>query len=351
MTWLTWRQFRAQALTIAVLIAAVAVTAAVTGPELARAFHADRAGFLRGISGGRLDTVIYQLGLVVLYAVPPLIGAFWGAPLIAREFDAGTQHLVWNQGVSRTRWLATKLGVLGLGVLAATGALSLAVSCWAEPIDRAIDGGGREGTFTMPRMAPLVFGARGVVPLGYAVLAFAVGVTAGLVLRRSVAALAVTLVLVVAVQVAMPVVVREHLAPPEVRIVRLGAANLDGLMISGDPADGDVGRVRSVRVMSRAPGDWVVANVTVDAAGTVQSSLPGWVEQCGGAPGPVVTGAGTARQQACFSRLAGEGYRQRLTYQPAARFWTLQWREFAVLAAVALLLAGFCFRRIRGDVA
>ena len=42
---------------------------------------------------------------------PAVIGAFWGAPLVARELEAGTHRLVWNQSVTRTRWLATKLGV------------------------------------------------------------------------------------------------------------------------------------------------------------------------------------------------------------------------------------------------
>ena len=42
--------------------------------------------------------------------MPALIGAFWGAPLITREFEAGTFRLAWNQSVTRARWLAIKLG-------------------------------------------------------------------------------------------------------------------------------------------------------------------------------------------------------------------------------------------------
>ena len=34
---------------------------------------------------------------------------FWGAPLVARELEAGTHRLIWNQSVTRTRWLVTKV--------------------------------------------------------------------------------------------------------------------------------------------------------------------------------------------------------------------------------------------------
>jgi hypothetical protein len=39
--------------------------------------------------------------------------------------------------------------------------------------------------------------------------------------------------------------------------------------------------------------------------------------------------------------------RQDLTYHPANHFWPLQWTEAGVFAAIAVLLAGFCFWWIR----
>ncbi len=36
-----------------------------------------------------------------------------------------------------------------------------------------------------------------------------------------------------------------------------------------------------------------------------------------------------------------------MTYQPASRYWAFQWTETAIYLAVALLLAGLCFLRIR----
>ena len=57
----------------------------------------------------------------VVLVLPALIGLFWGAPLIARELEAGTHRLVWNQSITRTRWLAVKLGLTGLAAMVAAG--------------------------------------------------------------------------------------------------------------------------------------------------------------------------------------------------------------------------------------
>ena len=58
-----------------------------------------------------------------------------------------------------------------------------------------------------------MFDARGIVPIGYAAFAFALGVTVGMLVRRTVPAMAITLAVFVAVQVAMPLLVRAHLMP------------------------------------------------------------------------------------------------------------------------------------------
>jgi hypothetical protein len=173
-------------------------------------------------------------------AVPGLIGIFCGAPLMAREFETGTFRLAWTQGISRTRWLAVKLGVVGALSIIVAGLLSLIVTWWSGPFDQA----------NQIRITPSVFHESGVVPVGYAAFAFALGATAGLLIRRTPPAMAVTVVIFAAVQFAVPLWVRPHL-------------------------------------------------------------------------------------------------RQELTYQPASRYWALQWLETAIYLAGALLLSGLCFLRIR----
>ena len=67
---------------------------------------------------------MFQLLQLLVIAVPALIGIFWGAPLIGRELETGTHQLAWNQTVTRTRWLAVKLTVVGLASIATAAILS-----------------------------------------------------------------------------------------------------------------------------------------------------------------------------------------------------------------------------------
>jgi hypothetical protein len=346
MIWLTWRQFRMPALVIFAVVGALGVVMAVTGPHLLDLYNADKVNFLDRIGLDGINRFLYLAGQGSVYAAPPVIGAFWGAPLITRELEAGTHRLVWNQSITRHRWLATKLGLTGLAAMAVTGLLSLAVSWWSSPIDRAVADGTQSGLFNLPRIVPAIFGARGVVPIGYAAFAFALGVAIGLVIRRSVVAIAVTLAAVAAVQIVMPLTLRPYLVAPVQTNVTITATNVRGLFLSGpDPTTAQVARIA---VEVGRPGDWILSNRTINAAGQVMGVLPSWVRECEPQP-PGAKGAPQSAQ-ACFTRLADEGYRQRVTHHPASHFWALQWRETGVLFALALLLTGFCFWRIRRDM-
>jgi hypothetical protein len=349
MIWLTWRQFRLQALVIVAAVAVFAVLLAVTGPGLLNDWQSQHDGFLSRIKFDRINQYLYIAGQALVYAAPPVIGAFWGAPLIARELEAGTHRLVWNQSIGRTRWLVTKLAVTGLAAMAVTGLLSLAVSWWSDPIDDAINGGQESGPFNVPRLLPPVFGARGVVPIGYAAFAFALGVTIGLVARRSVVAIAITLTVVIAAQILSPILLRPHLMTPVEASVIVTADNLRGLQRSGPEENPEVLRIEAALEGS---GLWKISEVTVNAAGQVQKTLPSWMAGCG--PGRPNASAAEASQRPplseCFQRLADEGYRQQIKYHPADRFWGLQWRETGVFLLLALGLTGFCFWRIRRDL-
>lgn len=355
MIWLTWRQARTQIIAVFGAVVAIALMLAVTGPHVASLSDSDPRGFLSRFNAGGLERRLYLLGLV-LYAVPAVIGAFWGAPLVAREVETGTHRLVWGQSVSRDRWLANKLGLTALAAAAASGVVSLAVTWWASPIDKAVGAGRGTGLFNTPRLDPLVFGARGLVPVAYTVFALVLGVVVGLLVRRSVPAMAITLVGVVAVQILVPNLIREHLAKPMTVTTAITQKNLEGMLISGPPPDqgspdridrNTVESVDSIRVDATKAGDWELANQTLTKSGRVASKLPGWVADCGGPPGDRRLADG---RTACFDRLASEGYHQKVTYQPASAFWKLQWRESGLLLAGALLLTGFAFWRIRRDL-
>jgi hypothetical protein len=127
--------------------------------------------------------VFYFIGIGFLLLVPAIIGTFWAAPLLTREFEAGTFQLAWTQSVTRTRWLAAKLGVGALAAVAAAGLFSLMLTWWSGPIDTAAPFA-KGISITFLRLGFVLFPTRGITPLGYAAFAFALGVTAGVLLRR-----------------------------------------------------------------------------------------------------------------------------------------------------------------------
>lgn len=345
MIWLTWRQFRVQAAAAYGLLAVAVAVLLIAGRPLAGSGVTSLAA---------ADGTLYSAGIVAVYGLPAVVGVFWGAPLVSRELEAGTHRLVWNQGVTRTRWLATKVALTGLAATAAAGLLSLAVTWWAGPLDAAsrpdtIRPAGATMLDAMPatmpdtasfaaRISPLVFGARGIVPVGHAAFAFVLGVAAGILLRRTVPAMAVTLAVFAAVQVAVPFAVRPHLVPADRQTVTITLANISKLGVNG------TGGLEELAVAG-PPGAWVLANETVDAAGRAVTA-PSWVAGCVRPPEQAARSALPADEE-CLARLAGLGYRQRVTYHPADRFWALQGIETALFLTLAALLTWLCVRWTR----
>jgi hypothetical protein len=350
MIWLTWRQFRAAAAMMSAALAGLAVILVLTGPGLADDYATGIAactsesggcsGFVNRFFQDHQDAFLAVTAVVLV--LPALIGLFWGAPLITRELEAGTHRLVWNQSITRARWLAVKLGLVGLAAMIAAGLGSLAVDWWSDPIDKT--------AAEFARMEPLLFDARGIVPIGYAAFAVALGVTVGMLVRRTLPAMAITLAVFVAVQIAMPQLVRPHLIAPTRSTIEITKASFDGLSA---PRGGG-----SPRVILKAPdtgtftGAWVLSSQAVDASGHAVDSIP--LSRTGAcAPprgGPAQKRAGAepgAALMACFAEIKRLGYRQQVTYQPASRFWPFQWYETGIYIALALGLAGLCFWRLR----
>ncbi|MGC1185566.1 MAG: transporter, partial [Candidatus Dormiibacterota bacterium] len=241
MTWLTWRQYRAQILVALAALAVLTIILLVTGLSLAHLYntsvvtcqaHNDcssaKAAFLQHYSV--LQTV---LG-VLLVVVPGLVGVYWGAPLIARELETGTYRLAWTQSVTRTRWLAIKVGVMGLASVAVAGLLSLMVTWWSAPFDRI-------------NMNPFgFFDERDIVPVAYAAFAFALGVTMGVLTRRTLPAMATTVLGFVGTRLAFFLWVRPNLNRP--------------LQITVPD------RIGFGSVSTGTPGDWVTSSQTINAA-------------------------------------------------------------------------------------
>ncbi len=354
MIWLTWRQFRAQTIVAGAALVAVAVLLGLTGLRLAHLYgstgtascaaHRDcgpaSTAFLTQVNATLLNHLPLLFG-TALIVVPVILGIFWGAPLITRELEAGTYRLAWSQGVSRTNWLAVKLGVAVAAAMVTAGVFSLLVTWSAGPIDKV----------NLNLLQPSIFSERGIAPAGYAAFAVVLGAAAGLLIRRTVPAMAVTLAVFTAVQFAMRAL-RHYLLAPVRLVSAIGPANVMNIAAQPGHARGAAGGTVHLFLTGNGsvPGAWVMSTRFINAAGHVVSSvtLPASTSHstqiCGGPSGPNVH---AFPGQACLAQLASRGYRQVLTYQPASRFWAFQWYEAAIFLALAAGLAAFCFWWIR----
>ncbi|WP_410580090.1 ABC transporter permease [Amycolatopsis sp. lyj-108] len=185
MLWLTYRQHRMQLLITAGLLVAVGILLLVNGN--AAADSADPA---------KLFADLYTY-LAWLQVVPVAIGVFWGAPLVAVEYERGTTKLAWTQSISRFRWLGVKLGFLA--VLATLGGLAFGTMMqrWVEvfPTDRG------DTAFTSRFDNPVLFAMTGVAPGAWWLFGFVLGTVAGAFIRKMLPAIAVTIAVTVGLMI------------------------------------------------------------------------------------------------------------------------------------------------------
>jgi hypothetical protein len=346
MTWLTLRQFRVHALTAAVALAAFATLLTATGPHLASLYATSgisdckpescqhlASQWLSQLYSGGTYWVLDLLGIAIIALTPAVIGLFWGAPLIARELETGTSALAWNQSVTRTQWLAAKLTAGGLGAMAVTEGLSLMQAWWAVPIGRAVDHGAGGSNLAMGRFSSLLFATHGITPLGYAAFGFALGVTAGALIGRTVPAMAVTLAIFAAAQIAMPLWIRPSLFPAEHAVIPVSSLRQITLQQGGlNGSNFDLGTEN----LPGQPGAWLLSSGAVNAAGQPVSATPA-----------ACTAQADENDTATFlDCLASHGIREAVSYQPASRYWAFEAAETAIYLGLALGLAGCCFWRL-----
>ncbi len=297
MWWLAWRQFRAQAALALGVTVLVVVVLVVTRSHIAEAYGDSGSGELTGLY------VWLRLLGTALIAVPALIGAFWGAPLLAREFEDRTYRMAWTQSITRSRWLTTKMAVIGAVTIAVVASFALVLTWWTGPIDST---GSRIGTAN--------FAQRGIVPIGYALFGLTLGILLGTMLRRTIPAMAASLTGFLIVRLFVQKVVRSHLIGTE-----------------------------SVSVPSFGPnglGGWIVSLRTVDAAGnTISKSV---------AEGTLTAACNITRATedvdaalaACAQRV---GIHDIAQVHSSEQFWTLQTAELGLFIALGAVTAAVCF--------
>jgi hypothetical protein len=355
----SWLQARAQTIWVIAALAIVATALAITRPPLVHLYNTtvrncQAQGNCPSAMGviTNYDSAI-RMGLsALLVCVPALVGMFWGASLVAREFEAGTFRLAWTQGVTRTRWLAGKLGVIGVASIVATGLLSLVLTWWASPLDRAT------------AKAYGSFDQRDIAPVGYAVFALVVGIAAGIAIRRTVPAMATTMVAYLVTRIVTTSWLRPLLISPLHRSLPLDPSSTGyGSQLSGLSGLAFLFGHKPQNALEPAtptmPNAWIYSNRIVDNHGhaltnqVLHTDCPTIGDNSGAPPaggtGSTHSEVPAAVQQKLHDCVAkvGQTYHQLVTYQPGSRYWAFQWCEFAIFVGAAAVLAAVCFWAIR----
>jgi hypothetical protein len=327
MIWIIWRQYRMQAAVSAALLAAFAVFALITGLHLATVWHNDlvactaahtcgsgQGGLFNG--SGDATGLIVELTLVV----PAILGLFWGAPLVAHELETGSLQWIWTQGVTRTRWFAVKAGSLLLAATIWGGAVAALVTWWSGPRNALYLNAFTGGNFDM----------QGIVPVGYALFAMALGILAGTLLRRTMPAMAVTLGGFLAVRLAITLVLRKHYMAAVTTYANV-SANITPKGSYWSYASSLTGR--------HGPLPLASSMVAVSIDGVPATDLP---RACQAA-------ANAGNMPATNSCLTSAHIRQFITYQPASRYWAFQGIETGIyiLLAAALITVTIAIIRRR----
>ena len=304
MAWVTWRQHRFALAGVAALLGALAVYLWVVGLQLHHAYAAATAchpasSIACSVLVGRFNGMDGFLWYgYVLQPVPALIGAFVGAPVLARELETGTFRYAWTQGFGRWRWALAKLVALGgRGGRRRPEPSGALVSWYYQPY--FAPGNQALSLSEASPLAPGLFDLRGVGFAAWTLAAFAIGALAGMLVRRVVPAIVATLAVYAGLAFAAALYLRQHYLAP---------------LVTGNPG------------MWVSPGSaWVISQQWTTKGGQpVSLSVVGQVLQ--GAPQLAGKG-GVPKFLSSVQYVMQHGYRVWTSYQPASRFWPFQFIE------------------------
>ncbi|MFJ8719700.1 ABC transporter permease subunit [Streptomyces violaceus] len=340
MMWLSWRQFRVQALFAACALAVITVYMGYLGSEIRDAYdvYQSSCGSSADCSRARSQfRSAYQNTLLFLATglalIPALIGTFWGAPLIARELENGTHRLVWNQSVTRPRWLIGKILLVGLAAVLVTGAAAALLTWAARPFDEVVK----------EQFDAFVFGARNIAPIGYAAVAFTFGTVVGLLLRRTLPAMAVTLVVFLAFQFFFPNVVRPSLMPTDKATLPMTVEAINQAQNLGSLGGGSV--IGGVKIPD-APDAWIAETSPLRTAdGKTLNSAK--FNDCLDSPPKSGAGGTFGDTAVCLAKL---DLHVDVLYHPSSRYWAFQWLETAIYLVLSGILTAFGVWRVRRRV-
>ncbi|MHB1865275.1 MAG: ABC transporter permease [Candidatus Saccharimonadales bacterium] len=352
MNWLAWRQHQKQFLVVGIFLILFAAFMIPTGLSYWHTYEhivstcnsTNTCGQIQGeMFRSQIDNLLLHLVPVAILFVPILLGLFWGVPFLAKEYTEGTNKLIWTQSVSRKKWLTVKLlWTLGGGAIFA--ALFVGLDNWWSRADQALN---------LDRFHTLQFSTNGIVLIGYAVFSISLGIFVGALLKRTMAALGVTLVLLIAiVAVVIPNFVRPYYYAPVSYVESLSNVYSDQANANGTAAlvisQSVVNKYNQPINWSNPPQQCIVtpgsspSNTTVGGHNVAAAPTKG-----GGGLAIEARNGGPPVSMNCLLPL---GYKQEVKYQPAYRYWDFQRIETGLYLALSVLpIAGTYWLVLKRD--
>jgi ABC-type transport system involved in multi-copper enzyme maturation permease subunit len=286
--WVAWRQHRTSLILAVAVLGVYAIILLVTGLH----FHSEpaRARLSFGIVPGGLYTPGSTVGILVLPALLPfLIGAFAGAALTALDLERHTATFAWTQGITRARWVTSKLITAGLVLVIPAIGAGLLFQWWNQP-------------FIAARLTEPAFDLYAPVFAGWMLVNFGAAALFGALVRSLAGAVISCLACTLFTAGCNATYLQFRYLPPAIAVNR--PASGDSVLVSwyegkpdGQPLTGQAAQ-RAEQVLGNTRGGW-------------------------------------AKLAHALGRLHAASIQ---TYQPAGRFWPFQTIETAGLLTIALLL-------------
>ncbi len=219
MIWLTWRQYRLEILIIGVVLLLATAILLVTSTNIASFAHYvgnvsckstkcqnAQINLQEYIEGGAFGgSAFYSIFQYTLLALPLFIGMFFGTQVVARELEQGTYRLIWTQSISWSRWLLAKVAGIVVLIVCVTSLLYCLLLWWKTPVVPILINSFWKYT-NYDIWSPTA--------IAYTLFAFALGVCLGTIVKKTVPAMALTLVIFVTVRILIEIFWRPYFLPP-----------------------------------------------------------------------------------------------------------------------------------------